>query len=172
MARFRRRSLATRPVQRIKHVVDNNATVASAVQFDLPVILATDTPTLAVTNSVITGSKVYGIYLKVLVSSNEAPLVGAIPNVYMIIFKNTGGNLTVPTANAVGSDDNKRYVLHQEMSMNVNIRGDVPTVLFDGVVKIPKTYNRFGPNDTLLVSVLSPFLDIALCIQVHYKEFR
>ncbi len=172
MARYRRRSLATRPVQRIKHVVDTNSTIASGAQFDHILVQGTDTPTLAVINTVITGAKVYGVYLKVITSSNEAPVVGAVPNVYMIITKNPGGNITIPTASATGANDNKRFVIHQEMSMNVNIRGEVPTVLFDGVVKVPKLYSRFAPNDTLVVSVLSPNLDLAVCLQCHYKEFR
>ncbi len=164
--------MALRPVQRIKHVVDTSSTVAAAAQFNFDLVGATDTPTLANLAGVITGAKVYGVYLKVLCSSNEAADVGAVPNVYMIIFKNAGGNLTIPTANQVGGNDNKRFVLHQEMSMNQNLRGGNPTVLFDGVVKIPKTYNRFGPNDTLQVGILSPALDIALCLQCHFKEFR
>ncbi len=164
--------MGLRPVQRIKHVVDQNSTITAASQLNFDVVATTDTPTLAATSSVITGAKVYGIYLKVLVASNEATQAGVVPNVYLTVFKNSGGNLTAPTANAVGANDNKRFVLHQEMSMLVNKISDIPTVLFNGVVKIPKTYNRFGPNDVLTISILCPLINITECLQCHFKEFR
>ncbi len=140
--------------------------------FAVNLISTTDTPTLAATNSVETGSKVNGIYLKVEVASNEAQDVGAIPNVYMIISKNPGGNITQPAANAVGASDNKRYTIHQEMIMLDNKLGGNPRILFNGVIAIPKGYRRNAPNDLLTISILSPALNIAICLQCHYKEFR
>jgi len=169
---FRRRmNMSIRPVNRIKHVVDTNQLLAGAAQLDLNLVAATDTPTLASTSTVQTGSKVNGIYLRVVAASNETD-AGAIPNIYMIITKNPGGNITIPSPIAVGGDDNKRFVIHQEMRMLNNVQGGNPIVLFDGVVVIPKGYRRFGPNDLLVLSVLSPALNIALCTQCHYKEFR
>ncbi len=171
MARFRR-ALAMRPVNRIKHVVDSSATVAAAAQNNTLIIDAVDAPVLGNKAEVQTGSTVHGIYLKVEVASNEAQDVGAIPNVYMIIMKNPGGNITVPAANAVGGNDNKRFVIHQEMVMIDNNRGGNPRTLFNGVIAIPKGYKRFGPDDQLTIGILSPALNIVLCYQAHYKEFR
>jgi len=172
MARYRQRGMALRPVQRIKHVVDLSSTLAAATQLNNTVIAATDTPTLGVSNSVITGSKIYGIYLKVEVVSNEDEVPGAIPNCYMIVMKSPGNNITPPAANAVGISDDKRFVIHQEMIMLQNVNGGNPRVLFNGVIKIPRGLSRFGPADNLYVGILAPVVDIALCIQVHYKEFR
>ncbi len=171
MPRYRSR-MALRPIQRIKHVTDASATIASGVQFTVNLVAANDAPVIGSTAQVITGSKVYGIYLKVVVASNEAQVTGAIPNVYMMIFKNPGGNLTLPSANAVGASDNKRFSIHQEMSMITNIVSAAPTVLFDGVIKIPKGLSRFGPNDLLTIAILAPAIDISFCSQTHYKEFR
>ncbi len=170
MARYRT-NMSMRPIQRIKHVVDFSATLAAATQLDKIVVLATDTPTLAVVNEVITGSKVNGIYLKCEVGSNETD-AGAIPNVYMIVTKNPGGNLTIPVPNAVGANDNKRFVIHQEMIMLNNVAGGNPRVLFNGVIVIPKGYRRMGPNDTIVVSFFSTALNITVCLQAHFKEFR
>ncbi len=173
MARYRRMSMAIRPVQRIKHVVDLTGTVAAATNLNQTVVIATDTPTLAGTTGVITGSKINGIYLRLEVASNEAIDLGAIPNVYMAIWKNPGGNLVISDPSTIGDDDNKRFVIHQEMTMIENKgQGSNPRTVFNGVVVIPKGYRRFGPNDTLVVSIRSPALDIATCLQCHYKEFR
>ncbi len=171
MGRFRSR-MALRPIQRIKHVVDFSGTLTAGTNVVDKLVIADDAPVIASTRKVITGSKVYGIYLKVLVASNDDQVVGAIPNVFMAIGKNPGGNLTLPLPNAVGVNDNKKFIIHQEMSMITNIKGAAPTVLFNGVVAIPKGYSRFGPTDELTIQILCPQIDIAFCYQAHYKEFR
>ncbi len=170
MARYRQ---ALRPINRIKHVVDFSGALAGGTQINNILVNATDTPVLADTNGVETGSKVNGIYLRVEVASNEAADVGAVPQVYLAIVKNPGGNITVPSISGIGVSDNKRFVIHQEMLMIENTgRGGNPRTLFNGVIAIPKGYRRFAPNDTLELSLLSPALDIIFCFQCHYKEFR
>ncbi len=164
--------MALRPVQRIKHVVDVSATIAAAAQLNTAVVTAKDAPVLSNTAEVVTGSKVYGLYIKVLMASNEATVGGAIPNVYLAVWKNPGGNLAAIGLSSVGANDNKRFVFHQEMSMITNQISAAPTVLFDGVVKIPKGFSRMGPNDIINVSVVSITVNVSFCMQVHYKEFR
>ncbi len=172
MARFRR-SMAMRPINRIKHVVDFSGTLAAATNLPVTLAAATDTPTLGITSSVETGSRVNGIYLRVEVASNEAIDLGAIPNFYMIVWKDQSGHITQPAANAVGADDAKRFVMHQEMTMIENKgQGSNARTVFNGVIVIPKVYRRFGPNDVLLAAFLCPALDTAICLQCHYKEFR
>ncbi len=152
-------------------MVDFSGALAGGVQVDNIVVNATDTPTLADTNGVQTGAKVNGLYVKVEVESNET-ILGAIPNIYMIVTKNPGGNITVPAADAVGSDDNKRFVIHQEMVLCNNLQGGNSRILFNGVIAIPKGYRRFAPNDLLVITILAKAMDIHFCGQVHYKEFR
>ncbi len=173
MARYRSRGLGLRPIQRIKHVVDFSATLAKATDLNGTLVNATDTPILANTADVITGSKVHAIYIKVQVASNDAQDLGALPQVYLVFFKNPGGNLTIPNPQSVGADDNKRYVIHQEMAMIENKgQGGNPITIFNGVITIPKGYQRFGPGDILQMKVKSVALDIVVCWQAHYKEFR
>ncbi len=167
--RRRTRGLQLRPVNRIKHVVDVQNVTVAGTQVNTVVIQATDTPTLAAKTNVETGSKVYGIYLKLEAYAKSSAALG---NFYMIVMKNPGGNLTVPTANNVGSNDNKKYVIHQEMVMFQKQDGSNPRTVFNGVIVIPRGYSRFGPNDALTIGVLSPGVTTDFCFQVHYKEFR
>ncbi len=165
--------MALRPINRIKHVVDSSATVAGAAEGLFVLAQATDTPTLAATTSVETGCKINGFYIRFEAASNEAIDLGAIPNFYLIITKNPGGNINVPTPNAVGADDNKRFVIHQEMTMIENKgQGSNARTIFNGVIVIPKGMRRMGPNDVWTVTTLCPALDTAQCLQSHYKEFR
>ncbi len=166
---FRNRGMALRPVHRIKHVIDVQGGTSVATNSVNNLIVTVDAPVLANTTEVETGSKINGIYLKVECSATSA---AALANVYMIIFKNPENNLTPIPPNIVGSNDDKRYVIHQEMVMVQKIVDGNPRTLFNGVIVIPRGYRRFGPNDRLQLILLSPGITTDFCIQCHYKEFR
>ncbi len=170
---FRRgnRGMALRPVHRIKHVVDSQGAMAVGVNTFVKLIESTDAPVLANTTEVETGSKVNGIYLKIEVLRTTATS-GVLSNVYLAVFKNPGGNLSAIPPNAVGINDDKRYVIHQEMVMTTQTANENPRILFNGVIVIPKGYRRFGPNDELQIVMLSPGAIMNFCVQCHYKEFR
>lgn len=167
--RSRSRGMGLRPVQRIKHVVDVQGGLVAGTVSNTVLILATDTPTIGANNSCITGSTVHAIYLKVEVNATTS---AALANVYLQVAKVPGGNLTMPAPNAVGSSDNKKYIIHQEMVMLQQVTNSNPRTLFNGVVSIPRGYKRCGPNDELRVNLLAPGVNINFCIQCHYKEFR
>ncbi len=170
VARFNR-GMNLRPVNRIKHVVDFQGGIASGAGLTVNLISATDTPVLADTDGVETGSKVNAIYLLIEVT-RVGTTSDVLPNVYMYVAKNPGGNLTLPEANVVGSNDNKRFVIHQEMVMLQGTNAGNPRTLFKGVIKLPRGYRRQGPNDLLVMRVHTPGVGISLCVQCHYKEFR
>lgn len=168
---FRRRSRnnALRPVNRIKHVFDEQGGIVAGVQQNINVVITNDAPVITNTNEVQTGCTINGIFLIVEVNATSS---GALPNVYFILFKNPGNDLGVITANAVGLEVNKRFVIHQEMVMLQQQTNSNPRTLFKGVVAIPRGYRRFGPNDRLNLQILAPGVNINYCVQAHYKEFR
>ncbi len=167
---FRRRSFnRLRPVNRIKHVIDTQGGAVAGTNVFNDLVAANDSPVLANTTEVETGSTVNGIYLKL---EAYATSTAALANFYMIVYKDPGGNLGVIAPNAVGGNDNKRYVIHQEMvMMEKNTTGN-PRTVFNGVIAIPRGYRRFGPNDVLKMVLLSPGVNADFCFQCHYKEFR
>ncbi len=165
--------MALRPINRIKHVVDSSFTLAQGINGNIVIALTSDTPTLAATSTVETGSKLNGFYIRVEAASNEAIDLGAIPNFYMIVWKNVGGNLVDPVPNAIGANDNKRFVIHQEMTMLENKgQGSNARTIFNGVIVVPKGMRRMAPNDEWQIQVLCPALATVVCAQIHYKEFR
>ncbi len=168
---FRRRNygMALRPVHRIKHVVDSQGGIVLNNVTPIDLIKAVDNPILGNVADVETGSKVNGIYLHVEVYATTA---GALSNCYLIVFKNPGGNLSFANPNAIGADDNKRFVIHQEMVMLEKQVNGNPRTLFNGVIVIPRGYKRFGPNDLLRMELFAPGVNIDFCVQAHYKEFR
>ncbi len=169
---FRRRFRNNlRPINRIKHVVDFQGAIAAGAGLTINLISATDTPTLADTDGVETGSTVNAVYVLIEVT-RTGTTSDVLPNVYMYVAKNPGGSLTLPEANVVGSNDNKRFVIHQEMVMLQGFNASNPRTLFKGVISIPRGYRRMGPNDLLVMRVHTPGVNISLCVQTHYKEFR
>ncbi len=158
-----------RPIDRIKHVTDKQQGVTFGTTDDTNIINTVDAPVLSSTNQVVTGSVVNGIFISL---ECYAVTAGALANVYFIIAKNPGGNLTLPAPNLVGASDNKRFVFHQEMIMLEQSVNGNPRTLFKGVIAIPKAYRRMGPNDLITIRVLAPGVDINYCLQTHYKEFR
>ncbi len=161
--------MSLRPVQRIKHVIDGQFGIVLNNVQQVQLIEAKDAPVLANTREVITGSTVHGIYLNV---EAYATTSGALANVYISIQKIPGNNIGFIPPNLVGQDDDKRYVIHQEMKMLEQSVNGNPRTIFNGVIVIPRGYKRFGPNDRLTLGILAPGVDISACIQCHYKEFR
>ncbi len=167
--RRRRQGSSLRPISRIKHVIDNQSGMTLGVTLGVNLIKAVDAPVLANTSEVETGSTVNGIYLKVEAYATSS---GALANFYMLVYKNPGGNISAPAPNTVGSNDNKRYVIHQEMVMFQKQTDSNPRTIFSGVIVIPRGFRRFGPNDLLELQMLSPGVNADVCVQCHYKEFH
>ncbi len=169
---FRNRSRnSLRPINRIKHVVDSQVGIVGGAPQDFTLINTVDAPALATVADCETGSTVNGFYLKIELTNTEATQ-GVLANVYLMLFKNPGGNLTFPNPNVVGASDNKKYVFHQEMVMMQKVTNSNPRILFNGVLVIPRRYRRNGPNDTIVARVFAPGIDLDACLQCHYKEFR
>ncbi len=149
--------------------MDAQQAAVAGTQIAVSLIDTIDTPTLADTPGVETGSTVNAIYLK---SEAIALTSAALPNIYMFVFKNPGGNLVAPEGNIVGSSDVKKYVIHQEMTMMERSNNSNPRTLFNGVIVIPRGYRRNGPDDNMSVLYFSPGINFEVCTQCHYKEFR
>ncbi len=161
--------MAIRPVSRIKHVIDGQFGIVLNVRQTVELIKAVDSPVRANTTEVETGSKVNGIYLKVEAYATTA---AALANVYIAVQKNQGNILTAPILNAIGADDLKRFIIHQEMVMLEQSVNGNPRVIFNGVIVIPRGYRRMGPDDRLNLYIFAPGVNISACVQCHYKEFR
>ncbi len=168
-SRFRRGN-SLRPVNRIKHVVDAQGATAAGTPLDVNLIVAVDTPTLADTDGVETGSTVNAVYLRVEVVNTGS--AGVLANAYLLVFKSPGASIALSNPNVVGADKDKRYAIHQEMVMLQMVDNSNPRTLFNGVIVIPKGYRRMGPSDLLIARIFSPGVELNVCVQCHYKEFR
>lgn len=170
-----RRQLSLRPVNSIKHVVDVASSVVTTIQTVVPLAEATDTPTIGAPASIQQGATVNAIYLRVECFATST--YTGVPRVYMAVFKNPGNNLIVPNPSNIGIDDNRKHVLHQEMTMVGNgALGSFPRTMFQGVIRIPPRLKRFGLNDKLVVTFQHAAGETSgitnVCVQCIYKEFK
>ncbi len=162
-----------RPIHRIKHVIDTSAgNLVAGTNVNIVLVKGVVAPDAnSVQSEVEVGSKVNALYLRVEVSGDEN-VTGQIPNCYMIVHRNPGGSVSAIAPNAVGSNLNKRYVIHQEMLMLQGESAGNPRTLFNGVISIPKGFRRFADTDQIQLRILAPTININYCVQCIYKEFR
>jgi len=176
--RNRRGGMGLRPVNSLKHIVDTNGSVSAGTQSITDVVNTVDNPAAITSNQVNTGCKVNAIYLRVEVKGRVT--AGGVDNIYMYVYKNPGANLGNPPADSVGTNDNRRYVIHQEMLMTSPFDSGTntafPRTLFKGVILIPRGYRRMGVNDKLQVVLQHRAGEATqtteFCLQCIYKEYQ
>ena len=79
----RRGRMSLRPVNRIKHVVDAQGGALLGVNVFTTLAVSSDTPDLATTTEVQTGSTINGIYLKVEINATSS---AALSNAYILDY--------------------------------------------------------------------------------------
>ncbi len=157
------------PVNSLKHIVDIQGGLSAGTTTTDNIVKSDDAPVLANVDEVQTGSTVSSIFLNVQVASAGT---AALANVYLAVYKNPGGSLAAINPQGTGSNDNKRFIIHQEMIMCEKNSTGIPRTLFKGVILIPKSYKRMGYNDTLKIGLRAPGVDFDYCWQAIYKEVR
>ncbi len=158
-----------RPVNSLKHIRDIQGGTVATIQQSLEIATAVENAVSTTSKEVDQGSTISSIFLNV-----QAASVGtaALANFYIALCKNPGNNLTFPNANVLGSSDERKFVIHQEMIMSEKNTTAIPRTVFKGVIKIPRGYRRMGVKDRLVLLVFSPGVDFEFCVQSIYKEFR
>jgi len=169
-----------RPVQSLKHVIDTNGGVSAALQSITNLAIVVDAPAPnSSPEQVNVGSKINSIYLRVEAVAIVA--AGGVDNIYMAILKNPGNNLVVPNLDQVGTSDNRRYIIHQEMMMTGQAGGNpgsanIARTLFKGVIRLPRGYQRMGVNDRLQLLIQHRVGEATqqsnFCQQCIYKEYQ
>ncbi len=165
MPRFTR----LRPVQSLKHIVDTQGGLTVGTVAVNTLVKSVDAPALANAEQVQTGSTVGSIFLNVQVASTST---AALSNVYMAVYKNPSNTVGTIDPQTVGTNEDKRFVIHQEMIMTEKNTTAIPRTLFKGVIRIPRGYKRFGYSDQLKITLKSPGITYDFCFQCIFKEFR
>ncbi len=73
---------------------------------------------------------------------------GILQDTAVYLMKNPGANLTPPGVFAVGTSNEKKFVIKQWFYMTMRNQDGNPPYHWEGWVKIPKLYQRMGTDDT------------------------
>ncbi len=174
------RALRMRPINSLKHVIDSSGSVADAVQSVTDIVLADANPDPEVSPTKVTiGSIVNSIYLRVEVVGIVG--AGGIDNIYLAVIKNPSSEIAITNLDKVGTSNDRKWVIHQEMIMTGQPGGNpgssnIARTMFKGVIRIPPKYRRFGVKDKLQVLLQHKNAEASqrtnFCLQSIYKEFR
>ncbi len=141
----------------------------------VPLADVADNPIASTPNQVSIGCRISAIYLRVEVLATAGFVT--VPRIYMAVQKSPGDSIATVPPNSVGTNDNRKWIIHQEMIMVAGTTDvQIPRTMFQGVIKIPFKMQRFGVDDSLKVSFQHDAGETTgitnVCVQCIYKEFR
>ncbi len=160
------------PVNSVKKVIDISGALASGTVSINPIANVASTAWVdAGDANVPQGSRISSVYLSIFMYI-DAPTASSVPLLEWFLCKNPGSNLTFPAPGAVGADDNKRWVLHEEKGLSGDIANGGTPMVFKGVIKIPGPKGKMSKDDQLQVRLLSPNHAGFFCLKAIYKFYQ
>ncbi len=127
-----------------KHVVDETYALTTS-NVTKNVAKAVTAPSNTVTTDCHRGGHIKAIWVSLDACGLGA--TGANVTWSAFLFKNPGANLGPPGSFAVGSSNEKKFVIKQWSAMLMRNQDGNPPYHWEGWVKIPKRYQRMGTDD-------------------------
>ncbi len=128
-----------------KHIVDFSGATATTIRVDL-VAKAVTAPSNTVDTDCHRGGTIKAIWISLDFCGIATS--GALQRTAVYLIKNPGDNLTEPGVFAVGTSNEKKFVIKQWSQMTMRNQDGNPPYHWEGWVKIPKRYHRMGTDDT------------------------
>ncbi len=115
------------------------------------------------------GANIKAVYFEYWLKTGETSNSGFYT---MTIHKIPGGGANFSQAEmaALGGAPNKKNILFTSQGL-LNTPADSATNVIRSWIKIPKSKQRFGLGDFLMMSILASAIDIDLCGFATYKEY-
>ncbi len=167
---YRRRSSLGNIVNSRKNITGNPAIGVTSTIFTQVLARAQDNPTLAGKNDVQFGCKIKAMWLTFDVCGLAG--TGVLNVFHAYIMKNPGANLTPPLPATEGSSNEKKFIFKSWQAMIMrNQDGNVP-YHWEGWIKVPRIYQRFGANNEISFSLACTAAVTAHAnIQTVYKYY-
>ncbi len=147
----RRRGSSLRPVNSMKNQMNAGAGITNTITTK-DIVVTKDQPVTTVKEEVQRGCIIKAIWLSFDVCGLGGTGVLNFCDAYLM--KNPGNNLTEPLPSTVGSSNEKKFVFKTWRAMIMrNQDGNAP-YHWEGWIKIPKRYQRFGTDDTLSFNIM------------------
>ncbi len=132
-------------INSVKHIVDIVASL-STTNFVGLVAKAVNAPSNTVTTDCHHGGTIKAIWISLDFCGTAN--TGVRQNTVVYLIKNPGDNLTEPGVFAVGSSNEKKFVIKMWSQMTMRNQDGNPPYHWEGWVRIPRRYHRMGTDDT------------------------
>lgn len=160
------------PIHSRKHYVQTTfSTVTGASRANVTIVNAVAVADKNSPSEVVEGAVVKAVYIEywTISSAGDGSQV-------FIVSKNGQGQAGPLYAECIALDtwDNKKNILHVMQGLASNDGISTPMCVFKGWIKIPKSKQRFGLGDQLVVTIANPHAtnDLDYCGFATYKEYQ
>ncbi len=137
------------PVQSMKNVTTDDGPITTT-NLSKTIVLAVSNPDLATQdNAVENGCSIRAVHFSIDVCGLSAS--GVNNQICIFIMKNPGFNLTPPNAGTEGSSNEKKYIIKTFQCMAMRNQDGNNPCHWEGWLKIPRPYQRFGADDVLQI---------------------
>ncbi len=152
-----------------KHFVQQSLfAVASGAILAQEIVLAVADPDATVPQQITEGAKISAVFVEMWLTSDDTGQ----GSVIITLEKHPGssnGNMSTADAAALTDYDNKKNILHTQMGLlGPNTQYPMPVV--KGWFKIPKSKQRFGLEDRLVLNIFGQSNGVSGCGLFIYKE--
>ncbi len=147
----RRRSNNLRPVDSNKNIVFLTGSTVTASNNIIIIALTVDNALLATATQVERGCTINNVWMSLDVCGLNA--TGINNQIAMYIMKDPGTNLTPPLASTEGTSNEKKFIFWERQAMVMRNQDGNNPYHWEGWIKIPKVYRRFGADDRLLLLI-------------------
>ncbi len=163
-----RGALRLRPVNSYKNVVDTAGSLAAASVSVTTIAVAVNLGVqVSTSNHVPVGGRISAIYYSLYLASDALETISTLMDIYW--WKKQADILTPPTPGGTGASESKRWVFHEEKGLAGN-RTTGSMMVVKGVLKIPKSYQRFGIDDKVEMRIFAPVNGL-FCSKHIYRVF-
>ncbi len=153
-----------------KHYVQESffTILSGAIRNDI-VVNAIAEPDVTKAEDVIEGAIISAVYFEMWLTSDDGTLGTTIVTVEKLPGLGAGPLMASGDAAALQFYDNKKNVFYTQMGL-VGSNAQYPSNVIKGWVKIPKSKQRFGLEDRLVLNILAQSNGLTGCGFALYKE--
>ncbi len=144
------------------------AAIASGSILNTKIREAVSAPAAAEADEVREGAKISAVYVEMWIQSDDAAAGSSI----VTLEKVSGAsdtNMTTTESASLNSYDNKKNIFYTQMGLTPN-NVTYPMATIRGWFKIPKTKQRFGLQDRLMLNVHAQSNGLSICGFMLFKE--
>ncbi len=150
----RRRSYPRSIVNSTTNRLNNSGATVNATNTETVIVLAKDAPLQTNGNEVQRACLIKAVWFSIDACGTSS--TGVNNQVSAFMMKNPGANLTPPLAGTEGTSNEKKFIFKSWQGMVMrNQDGNAP-LHWEGWLPIPKKYQRFGQDDTLVYEIRNP----------------